>query len=313
MKVKNIFCEICSEDKIENFTQFLPNAKVKLVKCNSCGFVFSPQNTRNKIEYSNYRDEEVLKSVRAANNYVRFRRHKLRIKLIKKFKNSGNLFDIGVGWGHFTYTAKKMGFDVDGIEISETMHHYATNDLNLRIEKGSFYEIPIKENFYDIITLWDVLEHLEKPLEVLKKANRMLKYDGIIVIQVPQIDSKVAKIQKEKWPMLSVEHINYFSKSTIKLALEKSGFKILKFKTSYELKLFLMFTVLPLLKRKKNKSTNIEVSISGSERQNFFNKFTNIPKPILLLGLFVHDVVYYLLSWINFGEEIIVIARKQVI
>ncbi|HOK37217.1 MAG: class I SAM-dependent methyltransferase [Bacteroidales bacterium] len=313
MKVKNIFCEICSEDKIENFTQFLPNAKVKLVKCNSCGFVFIPQNTRNKIEYSNYRDEEVLKSVRAANNYVRFRRHKLRIKLIKKFKNSGNLFDIGVGWGHFAYTAKKMGFDVDGIEISETMHHYATNDLNLRIEKGSFYEIPIKENFYDIITLWDVLEHLEKPLEVLKKANRMLKDDGIIVIQVPQIDSKVAKIQKEKWPMLSVEHINYFSKSTIKLALEKSGFKILKFKTSYELKLFLMFTVLPLLKRKKNKSTNIEVSISGSERQNFFNKFTNIPKPILLLGLFVHDVVYYLLSWINFGEEIIVIARKQVI
>ncbi len=313
MKENNIFCEICLEDKIENFTQFLPNAKVKLVKCNSCGFVFIPQNSRENIEYNNYRNEEVLKSVRAANNYVRFRRHKLRIKLIKKFKKSGKLYDIGVGWGHFANTAEKMGFDVEGIEISETMHHYATNDLNLKIVKGSFHKIPVKENFYDVITLWDVLEHLEKPLEVLKKANRMLKDDGIIVIQVPQIDSKVAKIQKEKWPMLSVEHINYFSKSTIKLALEKSGFKILKFKTSYELKLFLMFTVLPLLKRKKNKSTNIEVSISGSERQNFFNKFTNIPKPILLLGLFVHDVVYYLLSWINFGEEIIVIARKQVI
>lgn len=311
MKEENIFCEICSEYKIENFSEILPKAKVKLVKCNSCGFVFIPQNSRVKIEYNNYRDEEVLKSVRAANNYVRFRRHKLRIKLIKKFKKYGNLYDIGVGWGHFANTAEKMGFNVDGIEISETMHHYATNDLNLKIEKGSFYEIPVKENFYDVITLWDVLEHLEKPLEVLKKANRMLKDNGIIVIQVPQIDSKVAKIQKEKWPMLSVEHQNYFSKSTIRLALEKSGFKVLKFKTSYELKLFLMFTVLPLLKRKKQKATDKEVSISGSERQNFFNKFTNIPKPLLLLGLFAHDVAYNFLSCINFGEEIIVIARKQ--
>jgi len=308
----NIICDVCGEKDIEKFKKFLPENKItELVECNSCGFVFIPQYARQNVEYENYRDDDVLSAIRKGNNYVKFRRHKLRIELIKKFKKSGKLYDVGVGWGHFLDTAGKLGFEVEGIEISSVMHHYAVNDLQLPVIKGNFFEAEIKKQNYDVVTLWDVLEHLENHSQILQKIHDMLKDDGILVIQVPQIDSRFAKFQKDKWPMLSIEHINYFSKKTIIQTLEQNGYKVLKMKSSYELKHFLMFVILPKLKRKKIDQPKAKVSISSSERQKFFNKVTKLPKIVLLTGLLVHDFIYNLLSFLNIGEEIIVIAKKR--
>ncbi|MDD3861003.1 MAG: hypothetical protein PHW83_12450, partial [Bacteroidales bacterium] len=128
--------------------------------------------------------------------------------------------------------------------------------------------------------------------------------------QVPQIDSKVARKQKENWSMMSIEHINYFSKKSIKTLLEAKGFEVVKYKSSYELKLFLMFTLLPWLRRRKTKSKEKPV-LTNSERQNFFNKVTKLPKFVVWLGLLLHDIVYNTLTMLNYGEEMIVVARRK--
>lgn len=314
--LKDIRCPVCGNCNTQKYKLSLEIRDFKIVECNDCEFVFIPQYYRKDIPYEDYRDEAVLESVRKGNNYIKYRRHRLRIKLIKKFVKSGKLYDIGVGWGHFLHTAQRMGFEAQGVEISELMHHYATNDLKLKVAHDNFYQLQLPQNTFDVATMWDVLEHLNEPEIAVKKANSIIKQGGYFVLQVPQIDSKVAIKQKEKWSMISIEHVNYFSKKTIKKLLEDNGFEVIKYKSSYELKLFLMFTVLPWLKKRKNKSkekdTNNKPVISNSERQNFFNKITNVPKLFVWVGLFCHDLIYNTLSLFNFGEEMIVIAKKKV-
>jgi len=307
----NIVCEVCGNSAPENFSLKFDRKDFKVTECNKCGFVFIPQFYRQQIPYENYRDEEVLESVRRGNNYIKIRRHKLRLKLIKKYAKSGKLYDIGVGWGHFLYTAKLMGFDASGVEISELMHHYATTDLKLDVVHDNFFNLGLPSDNWDVATMWDVLEHINEPDKAIEKVWDILKPGGYLVLQVPQIDSKVARKQKGKWSMMSIEHINYFSKKSIKTLLEAKGFEVVKYKSSYELKLFLMFTVLPWLKRKKA-SSDKKPTITNSERQNFFNKVTKLPKFVIWLGLLAHDIIYNTLSFLNFGEEMIVVAKKKV-
>ncbi|MBN2776590.1 MAG: class I SAM-dependent methyltransferase [Bacteroidales bacterium] len=309
---ENINCEVCGNNDPQAFLLKFERNDFKVCECQNCKFVFIPQFYRESIPYEDYRDEEVLKSVRQGNNYIKIRRHKLRIKLIRKFVKKGKLYDIGVGWGHFLYTAKLMGFDVSGVEISELMHYYAANDLNLDVVHDNFFNLSLPEKNWDVVTMWDVLEHIEKPAEVVRRARTILKDDGYFIFQVPQIDSKVAKKQKQNWSMMSIEHINYFSKESIKYLLEKEGFEIIKIKSSYELKLFLMFTVLPWLKGRKKKETETsQQAISNSERQNFFNKITKVPKFVIWIGLLAHDIIYKTMSCLKYGEEMIVIAKKK--
>lgn len=306
----NIHCEVCGNRNTENFSLKFSRDDFKVAECNNCGFVFIPQYYREQIPYENYRDEEVLESVRRGNNYIKIRRHKLRLKLIKQYVKTGKLYDIGVGWGHFLYTSQLMGFEASGVEISELMHHYATTDLKLNVVHDNFFNLNLPENYWDVATMWDVLEHINNPDKAVEKVNSILKPGGYFVLQVPQIDSKVAKRQKQNWSMMSIEHINYFSKKSIKTLLEAKGFEVVKYKSSYELKLFLMFTVLPWLKRKKATSGE-KPAITNSERQNFFNKVTKLPKFVIWLGLLAHDIIYKTLSCFNFGEEMIVVARKK--
>lgn len=305
-----IKCEVCGNKDINRFISYIKKENYKLLKCEECSFVFIPLFYRKSIPYENYRDEEVLSEVRKGNNWLKYKRHSLRISLLKKQKKKGKLLDVGCGWGHFLYTAKKKGFDSLGIELSELMHSYATNDLNLNVLRQDFFKADVQENSFDIITMWDVLEHIENPKEALEKVNSLLKDDGIFVFQVPQIDSIVAKKQKENWSMISIEHINYFSKATVETFLRNNGFEPIKIKSSFEFKLFIMFTVLPLLKRRKNKNISKD-QISNSERQSFFNKFTKFPHFILVIIMFFHDILYKAMTNIKVGEEMIVIAKKK--
>lgn len=308
---KDIYCEVCNNRASEKFERLYQKENYTVVKCNNCSFVFIPHNYRQEIAYDSYRDEEVLKEVRKGNNWLKYKRHKLRVNFIKKYIKKGKLFDAGTGWGHFLHTAKRCGYETNGIEISKLMHLYATQDLKLDVMNGDFFKEPLQKNYYDIVTMWDVLEHLDYPIAAIKRSLEILKPNGFLVLQVPQIDSFIAKRKKEKWSMMSIEHVNYFSKKTIKKVLDDNGFDVIKIKSSFEFKLFIMFSLLPLLKKFKGRKNKTKGSISNTERQSFFNKLTKIPHFVLVVIMFFHDIIYKLLSALKIGEEMMVIAQKR--
>jgi 2-polyprenyl-3-methyl-5-hydroxy-6-metoxy-1,4-benzoquinol methylase len=311
---EDIKCCVCGNIDPKEFTPKYQKERFSVFTCNKCGFYFIPPYFRKKISYENYKNEQVTEAVRKGNNWVKIQRHKLRFKLIQKFKKSGSLFDLGAGWGHFMLAGQELGYDVYGIEISEQPYLYSRNDLKLPVDHIDFFEMKEDKKF-DVITLWDVLEHIDKADLFIEKCARITKPDGILVIQVPQIDSYFARKYKDNWKMMGLDHVNYFGKKTITILLEKYGYKVETIKSSFEIKLFIMYTVLPLLKRLKGTSkakTTQEANyeIKASERQQYFNKFTSRPMWQLKLFVFFHNMIYNTLSFLNIGEEMIVVARK---
>jgi len=215
------------------------------------------------------------------------------------------LFDLGVGWGHFLLTGRLLGYTVEGIEMAEMPYMYAKDYLKLPVENIDFFEYIPKINYYDILTMWDVLEHIDSCDDALEKCSSMLKQNGHIVIHVPQIHSCIAKKQKEQWQAMGLDHVNYFSRNTITRILESKGFKVIKIKSSIELKLFLMYSFFD-----KRKTKQVICKTTQAERQEYFNKKVNRPKWQLKIIVWGHNKVCNILSLINFGDEMVVIAKK---
>lgn len=311
---EDIRCCVCGNTSPQNFTLKYQKENFAVVTCNSCGFYFIPPYYRKKITYGNYKDASVRQAVQHGNNWVKIQRHKLRFKLIQKFKKRGDLFDLGAGWGHFMLAGKELGYNVYGVEIAEEPYLYCKNDLHLPVDHIDFFTMDENKKF-DVITMWDVLEHIDRADTFVGKCARLTKQDGILVLQVPQIDSYFAKRHKDNWKMMGLDHVNYFGKKTITQLLEKYGYKVETIKSSFEIKLFIMYTLLPLIKRLKGTSKaksqrEANYQINAAERQQYFNKFTSKPMWQLKLFVFIHNIIYNTLSLFNIGEEMIVVARK---
>lgn len=311
---EDIRCCACGNSEPEKFHLKYQKENFAVVTCDSCSMHFIPPYYRKTITYTQYKNEAVTEAVRAGNNWVKIQRHKLRFKFIQKFIKTGKLFDLGAGWGHFMLAGKQLGYDVYGVEISEQPYLYCVNDLKLPVDHIDFFEMDESKKF-DLITMWDVLEHIDQANEFLAKCSKLTKQGGYLFLQVPQIDSYFAKRHKDNWKMMGLDHVNYFGKETITRILNNNGYEVLAIKSSFEIKLFIMYTLLPLIKKfkgnKKQTTREANTTINAADRQQYFNKFTNKPLWQLKLFVFIHNCIYNTLSFFNIGEEMMVAARKK--
>ncbi len=310
-----INCTVCNNANPLLYTTLYYKSNLNVVECQTCGFIFIPPYYRKQITYTQYKNKDVADIVRKANNWVKIERHKIRYNLIKKYKKPGStLFDLGSGWGHFMLTGNMLGYHTTGIEIAEQPYLYSKQDLQLNVQHINFFDYNTPHQF-DIITMWDVLEHIDDANSVIKKCAAMQSSKGIIVIQVPQIDSYFAKKYKDQWKMMGLDHVNYFGKKTITKLLAHHGYTVLTIKSSFEIKLFLMYTLLPWAKKIKTKffktTTKSSNTINTEQRQQYYNNITTKPLWQLKLMMKIHNLIYYTLEFFNVGEEMIVVAQKK--
>ena len=229
-------CNICNNSKYKILYETKEGGKYgyysggnfgRIVKCCNCGLVYKdPVEKDIKEKYGRLDDKDYLRSKEA-----RIEKFKIDLSKIQKYKKEGKILDIGCGHGLFLGVAKDRGWDAYGIELSKEVCKYGRS-LGLNIINKGLEETNFKENSFDVITLWDVIEHVENPSETLKLSNHILKKGGIIVFSTPNIGSLFAKIMGKKWWNLVNMHLYYFDKKTIKKILEKNGFIVLKI-TSY--------------------------------------------------------------------------------
>jgi 2-polyprenyl-3-methyl-5-hydroxy-6-metoxy-1,4-benzoquinol methylase len=199
-----------------------------LLKCKSCNFITTDLDIDasdiQKIygekyffgnEYVDYiKDKEILQS-----NF------RTRLKSILEYKNDGLLVEVGCAYGFFLDLAKQY-FEVKGYEICKDAVDYAKG-LSLDVESGDFLKANIPESSVDVITMWDLIEHLVEPQKYVALAKNILKHDGLLCITTGDISSLNARLRREKWRMIHPPtHLHYFSRDTLKLLLEKNGFKI---------------------------------------------------------------------------------------
>ena len=147
-----------------------------------------------------------------------------RIRNIKKFKKTGNFLDIGSSFGGFLTRAKKAGFETFGIEISEYSAQYA-NERGIRTFNGSLLDADFPAEFFDVITLIEVIEHLDKPELVFAKLAKLLKPGGLLLIQTANFDGMQAKEEGPKYHYYLPGHLYYYSLTNLKKILTKNGFQ----------------------------------------------------------------------------------------
>lgn len=150
------------------------------------------------------------------------------IKIIRKYKHSGKLLDAGCGEGYFLEYAEKH-YETYGIDASEYCIKEAKQRTNrTKLYVGGITHLDYDDEYFDVVTCLDVLEHLDNPGTVIQEFYRVLKVGGVFVIRVPNIHSIGAKWKKDKWfGYRDNTHVSLLSNKEWFEVVRESNFKIL--------------------------------------------------------------------------------------
>jgi len=206
----------------------------QLVKCNECGFMYLNPRIKPQLilkGYSEGTDENFISQAKYRElTFSKALRHIERFTKGKK----GRIYDIGTAGGSFLNAAKKRGWDVYGSEPNKWLCKWGKENYGITIWQGDIFSHRFEKNFFDVVTLWDVLEHVPDPSKNLEEINRILKPGGILVVNYPDISSWISKLMGKKWIFLLSVHLFYFNRKTIKKMLNKNGFKAIKIKPHFQ-------------------------------------------------------------------------------
>ena len=151
-----------------------------------------------------------------------------RLKDILFYCPKGKLLEIGSAYGLFLALAKKYYFPL-GYEICKEAADFAKKEFDLNVQSDDFLAANLPEGSFDVIVMWDVLEHLPNPQDFVAKIYRLLKKDGILALTTGDIGSFFARHRGEKWRLIHPPtHLHYFSKKSITRLLSNYSFNILK-------------------------------------------------------------------------------------
>ncbi len=167
-------------------------------KCSECGLIFLanvPADLDSFYGDTYYLTPKFnrLKKVAKAESY--------QLAMISRFVKNGRLLEVGAGYGVFAYQAKKAGFEVDVIEKEEKCCDFLSKFIGVKVIKSDKpHKIIESAKEYDVIALWQVIEHLPNPWEFLSKAAKNLKLNGVILIATPSPSSFQFRLQGWQWP-----------------------------------------------------------------------------------------------------------------
>jgi len=209
-----------------------------IVRCSECGLIFlSPRPTLAEIAryypYSEYRCEFSPAIEDEPSRLRRFnRRYSLNkpCRFIEGVKLGGQLLDVGCGTGNFLAQMRERGgWKVYGLDISSEAVEYARRRFDLDVFHGALEDAGYPSAFFDVVTLWNVLEHLHDPRATLKEVRRVLRADGILALSVPNGDSLDARLFGRYWIGLDPpRHLYTFTRQTLQRLLVQTGFKVLE-------------------------------------------------------------------------------------
>ena len=246
-KVEYINCKICGADR-PGFLGTRGNREyagapgsvtdeehivTNVVKCKVCGFVYiNPLIFPRKTGYDNPHNY-ISSGIMGPEALCGF-----TLGLIEKYVKKSKMLDIGCGKGEFLSAAKKRGWEVYGLEPSVNLGRFAIEKSGADVKMSDLKESHYPDNYFDIVTLNMVLEHIDGPKEFILEIRRILKDRGHLFIEVPNMDSLMLKIAAlyyrlsgKAWsPFLSPLHYPFhcygYNMSSLAFLLNNSGFYI---------------------------------------------------------------------------------------
>lgn len=158
---------------------------------------------------------------------------------------AGRLLDVGCATGSFLLLARQRGWECQGVEISPFAAAVARERCGCEVFCGQLSEMPIDEDGFDAVTMWDLLEHLPNPVETLTRASQLLKPSGMLLVNTPNEASLLRRLARLLYRgtagrvtgpvnrLYHDYHLLYFSADSLRFALERAGFDVACLETKH--------------------------------------------------------------------------------
>jgi len=151
-----------------------------------------------------------------------------RLRYLPLPSPEGRLLDIGAATGHFVEQAREYGWDAQGIELSEWAAEYARTTLGQPVSCTSLADANYPDEYFEVVTLWEVIEHLPNVGATLAEVRRIVRPGGHLALSTPDAGSLVARLAGRRWLGWSKvpEHISFFDRRALTRLLDASGFVV---------------------------------------------------------------------------------------
>ena len=288
---KIIKCPICLNIDLSYLKDY---EKLYLLKCVKCNFVFDqriPSSKELDDCYSLY-SYSILRPVSkpTINSFNKL------LDYFEKYRDTGNILDIGCGQGDFLFEARKRNWNVYGSEYSK-----AATDLcekrGIKMYKGHLTKNIFDNIKFDVISSFEIIEHINNPNDFMSLINHKLQEKGLVYCTTPNFNSLLRNFEKDKFMMIAYpEHISFYTKHSIKYLGMKNNFKSLKVKTT-GLDLGRLITS---IKSNKNEDKSIYMKRDFGDVSDNVRQIANSN----ILVSFVKVIINYFLSIFGKGDTL---------
>lgn len=217
-------CNLCAGGTVSVLSRrSRSGAPLRTVACRGCGLVWSDPRPHDARRF--YEDEYRLaykRSYQPRPKHVR-RAGQVALSRLRKIESwltgTMRVLDVGCGGGEFAYLLRTMGHDVQAVEPNRGYAEYAAREYGLAITRGFIDDAPLADGGFDLITIWHVLEHTENPGAVLRKLRQALRPDGVLVVEVPNVEA-VCQSPRSRF---HEAHLYNFNAATLERLAAKTG------------------------------------------------------------------------------------------
>jgi 2-polyprenyl-3-methyl-5-hydroxy-6-metoxy-1,4-benzoquinol methylase len=199
----------------------------QIVRCLGCGLIqTNPQLPEDQLKtlYSDVEDAVYLENAEARRKTFGYNLK----RILQHLPARGHLLDVGCYCGLFLQTAgEHVNLKLTGVEPSRWAVDYCRQQ-GLEVQQGVLKELPPER--FDVITSWDVLEHVSDPLAELIEVNSRLKPGGVYAFSTLNVDNWFPKLMGERWPWYMDMHLYYFTNDLLGYLLRRAGFEVVEAK-----------------------------------------------------------------------------------
>jgi 2-polyprenyl-3-methyl-5-hydroxy-6-metoxy-1,4-benzoquinol methylase len=190
-----------------------------IYRCQDCGFLQCADLQEVTGFYEGVEDETY-----EAGRAQRDRQLRQVLERVRPYRPEGRLLDIGAGSGILVSAAQELGYRATGIEPSRWLQRKAV-ERALPVYAGTFPH-PECAGPFDVVTLVDVIEHVTRPVDLLRAVGGALAPGGVAVVVTPDVRSLAARLLGWRWWHYRVAHVGYFDKGTLALAARRAGLEL---------------------------------------------------------------------------------------
>lgn len=218
-------CLHCQSEKLKPLGGY---EATHLCECKECGFVFAqaiPSAKELEDHYKQYGRNDYLSP-------VTIKRYNELLDKMETFRKTGKLLDVGCGIGYFLEEAKKRGWEVYGTEYTDDAAKIC-EEKGIHMHKGMLNPENYELESFDVITSFEVIEHINNPVDELNNFNKLLRKEGLVYCTTPNFNSLLRYRLKADFNVITYpEHLSYYAPRTLRNVFEQCGFRPLELETT---------------------------------------------------------------------------------